>query len=297
MRVQDGDDGRFRGIVEEQRSKTAFAQVPGDLPQRLQDDALAHQRPFGEDVAFVGIEAAGHRQRDRPVGRAQGPAILLRAGEAQQQALVLQQLLGRAGCAVGLQIGRCGAQEPRAVGDLADDEARVRQGRHADGSVELIRQEIEDVVGEAQAHLDLRMAGAEGGDQRGQDPPAEAERCRDPQVAARHAAGVADRGLGLLDRLEDIVAGSVEGVPLLGRLHLPRGAVQEPGAEMALELLQPVADHGRRHAQVPPGSRQAAQLHHPHEHPDVLDQRHRRPPVGLRVPAVPCAYTLPDGQR
>ena len=74
--------------------------------------------------------------------------------------------------------------------------------------------------------------------------------------------------------LEDVLAGLVVDQALLGRLDLARGPVEQAGAEMALELLQAVAHDRRRQAQMAAGRRQAAELDHPDEHPDVLEQRH-----------------------
>ena len=130
------------------------------------------------------------------------------------------------------------------------------------------------MVGEAQAEVDLGVAGLELGHERREDPPAEAERCRDPQAALGRAAGIRDHALGVLERAQHVLAGVVVDQPVLGRLDLARGAVEEARAEMALELLQAVAHDRRRQAHVAAGRRQAAELDDPDEHPDVLEQRH-----------------------
>ena len=79
----------------------------------------------------------------------------------------------------------------------------------------------------------------------------------------------------------DLQAGLVVGGTLLGRLHLARGPVEQAYAQMVLELLQPMADHGGRQAQVPAGRGQAAELDHAGEHLHVLQQhRHVSPRSG-----------------
>jgi hypothetical protein len=90
----------------------------------------------------------------------------------------------------------------------------------------------------SQAQVDLGVSGLELGHERRQDAPAGSRPAR-----ARSA-------------------------------DLARGPVEEVRAEMALELLQAVAHHRRRQAHVTAGRRQAAELDHPDEDPDVLEQRH-----------------------
>ncbi len=146
--------------------------------------------------------------------------------------------------------------------------------RHPDRDVDRLLQQVEQVVGEPQADIDLGMQRLERRQQRRQDAASEAERGGDPEAASGRAAGVRDRALRPLEGAQHVLAGLVVGEPRLGRLDLARGAVEETGAEMALELLQAVAHDRRRQTQVPAGRRQAAELDHPDEHPDVLEQGH-----------------------
>ena len=158
---------------------------------------------------------------------------------------------------------------------------RLEFGEHGqpDRDVDGLAQQVEQMVGQPQPDGQLRVACLEPRQERGQDPAGEAQGRGDPQVAVRRAAGIGDDALGVRHRRQHLLAGLVERGALLGRLDLAGGAVEQPDAEMALELLQPVADHGRRQAQVPPGGRQAAELDHPDEHLHVLDQHpHRQPP-------------------
>jgi hypothetical protein len=56
---------------------------------------------------------------------------------------------------------------------------------------------------------------------------------------------------------------------------------------MVFELLQPVADHGRRQAELAAGSGQAALIHDPYEHLHVLQQHcHLGLPPGLLFASV-----------
>jgi hypothetical protein len=96
-------------------------------------------------------------------------------------------------------------------------------------------------------------------------------RCGDPKVTLRRAADVGDQALGVLERTQHVLARIVENQPVLGRLHLARGAIEQPDPEVGLELLQAMADHGRRQAEVAPGGGQAAELHHPHVDANVLE--------------------------
>jgi hypothetical protein len=63
----------------------------------------------------------------------------------------------------------------------------------------------------------------------------------------------------------------VPGIEILAQILLDEGL----GSLVLFELLQAVADHRGRQAQVAAGRRQAAALDHPDEDPDVLEQRHR----------------------
>ena len=146
--------------------------------------------------------------------------------------------------------------------------------RHPDRAVDRLLQQVDEVVGEPQPQVDLGMQGPECGQERRQHLAAEAQRGGDPQAASRRAAGIGDRALRPLERAEHVLAGLVIDQPLLGRLDLARGPVEQAGAEMALELLQAMAHDRRRQAEMAAGRRQAAELDHPDEHPDVLEQRH-----------------------
>ena len=113
--------------------------------------------------------------------------------------------------AVRREILWCGAQQARAVGDLARDQAGVGRDRQADGHVHRFPQQVQQVIGEAQPDVELRVARDEAGHQGGEDTAAEAQRGGDAQIAARCAASVGHHALGVRQRRQHLLAGLVEG--------------------------------------------------------------------------------------
>ena len=86
----------------------------------------------------------------------------------------------------------------------------VLQGAEVEGEVERLGGDVDAAVGEAEADVDLGVEVVEGGDERGDQPLAEAEGGGDVQRAARVLRDVGDGGLGLLDGLEDLLRALVE---------------------------------------------------------------------------------------
>ena len=183
-------------------------------------------------------------------------------GIAVEQAVValVDEVLPGLGPRAAGEIGRRGDEDAAAVGDRADAQVRILERAEQDRHVEALGGDVELAVGEAQADVDLRVFVLEGGDQRRDQPLADAEGRRDVQRATRVLGEIGDGRLGLLDGLEDLAGALVEEAALLGRLQAARRAVEEPDAEMALELGDARARHRRRDALVarrPPTSSRA----------------------------------------
>lgn len=78
--------------------------------------------------------------------------------------------------------------------------------------------------------------------------------------AARLSEDVGDRGLGLLDRLEDLLRPLVEDRALFGRMQAARRAIEETDAEMALQFGDAGGCDGGRNALIAPGGGHRAEF-------------------------------------
>ncbi len=235
---------------------------------------MAGEAPVAQRFAVVAVHVAGDAERDRSVGTAQGPAVLLRARKAQQQAVVVQQILRHLRRAATLQVVGRGHDQAAVIGQLAHDGGRIRQLGDADGEVDALLDQVDQHVGEVQAHLHLRVAFDELRDMGRDMEPSEHGWDRHLDGTARLRRDGIERAFRLLQLIEDGHAMLVIVRAILGQADMPGGAVEQAGAHVLFQPGDPVADHGRRQAHVPPGGRQAPQLHHPHENGQILGIGH-----------------------
>ncbi|GJD76732.1 hypothetical protein CFIICLFH_4991 [Methylobacterium goesingense] len=239
----EGDGGRRR--LRQHRQEPPVGEVGRHLVDGFQGDALALQGPFGQHVAVVRVDAPGHRQGQGLVAVEQRPAELLRAGKAQQQAGMVEKL-GRAfrrGVLREVAWGR--AQNPLHIRDLAQGEGRIAHLREPDRNVHRLLHEVEEVIGEAQVHVGLGVPFAESWDQGRHHAPAEAQGRRDLEGPTGGRPLRLDALLRQLDGGRHVEAAVVENPARLRQVHPPRRARQEEAAEMLLQGLDAVADHGR----------------------------------------------------
>ena len=134
--------------------------------------------------------------------------------------------------------------------------------------------DVDAAVGEAEADVDLGVEVVEGGDERRDQPLADAEGGGDVQRAARVLRDVGDGGLGLVDGVEDLLRALVEDRALLGRLQAAGGAVEEAHAEVALELGDAGGGDGGGDALVAAGGGHGAELVDADEGAEVGDVGH-----------------------
>jgi len=252
-------------------------QILHDFPEGFQRQPLPRQAPLAQHLAIVGIHGPGHPEGLGSFRGLEGPAELLRAGKAQQQAVVLQQIGGLVGVAMAQEIARGGDDEAPVGRELAGDGVGIAELGDADGEVHAVLDQVHELIRQMQADLDVGIALDEGGDTGRHMHPPEGRRHGDANGPAGIVCALGDAALGLLQLVQDRHAVLVEQGTLLGRLHTPGGAVQQARAHASLEAGDAVADHRHRHAHVAPGGGQAAKLHHPHEDRDVLGIRHPRP--------------------
>ena len=185
---------------------------------------------------------------------------------------MLAQFLGRARHAGGGQVaGRGAGHEPRRR-DAPGDEVRGAQVAHAHGDVHAFGLHIDVTIVEAHFERDLGIALRELRDGGQQQVLAEGHGHVDAQLALRPVARQAQLVVGGVDLRQDAPAMLQVDHALRRDRYLARGAVEQAGAEVLLELGDVAAGHGARHVE---GARRRGQT-----------SRDRRPG---RIPAWPAA--------
>ncbi len=179
----------------------------------------------------------------------------------------------------GVQIGLRRDQHPRAFRDLAPFQCGIGGLSQKEGQVDGILDDVDVAVGQAQADLDPRIVGAEGRDQRRDQPPSQAQGRGQADHTLRLARKAADQGLGLVQGLDHASGVVIEGAADLGRGQLAGGAVQQAQAKAVFQILDPVRCDCGRQAQIAPPRRDRAQFDHPHEDPQAFKIGHRRWPA------------------
>src|SRR5262249_38347396 len=138
-----------------------------------------------------------------------------------------------------------------------------------------VGQHVDEPVVEIERHLDPGVLGQEAVQRRTEVERAEADRRRDAQRADELAAPLAELGGRGGHLLDDAPGELVEGAPVLGDRDLARGPVEERGADRALELAQPLADHRLRELQAARGLADRAGLDDGDERCDGFQLEHR----------------------
>jgi hypothetical protein len=134
-------------------------------------------------------------------------------------------------------------------------EPGVTPGTEADGDVDVVPVEIAEFVGDVEAQLDSRMDGAEPLDAPHQPARGELrvgrhlQHCRAARQPARLRRGPAEQVESLDRRVDEQPSG-------LGQPDRTAGAVEEHDAQLLLDLLDLIADGGRRQAELVGGARE-----------------------------------------
>ncbi len=151
----------------------------------------------------------------------------------------------RARRAVRAQVGGAGDVAHAQEAQRARDEVGVDQRAHAQHAVEALVHEVDAAVGGADADLQQRMRGQELGQPRQHEVARERVGQVDAQPAAEPAGRRLEHRLQLLGLGQQLLAAIEEALAVGRHAHAARGALQEPRAQLRLELL-----HGRRHASL-----------------------------------------------
>ena len=164
------------------------------------------------------------------------------------------------------EIGRARADDPADRPDAQRDQAAVRHLADPHRQVDMIFGEADVAVVEHQPDVDLGIGLDEFDDHRQHMQPAEHQRRGDDQLALRRAysPAAARSASPTSSRMRragrDVVAAGI------GQLEAAAGAVDQPRAEMRLELGDPAADGRQRNLQPARRRRQAARFDHGEQH-------------------------------
>ena len=247
-----------------------------DDVHRLDQDAQVLQRRGADHLAVVGLELALHRERrDRAVARELQVVRLV--GQVVDEQVVVGQLVGRARCAVALQVLRRRRQHALGLGQAAHGDGRVvLELAVADGHVDAAVQQVGVAVGGHDLHPQIRVARGELGQQRRDDDHAERQRRRHPQQPRRLEHGLVDGAFGLAHLAQQRLAAAVEGFAHVGEEQPPRVALHQPRGQALFQRRQVAAGRGVGQAQRLGRPRQAAQFGHLHEQFDLGPAVHAR---------------------
>jgi hypothetical protein len=162
-----------------------------------------------------------------------------------------RQIVRRQRHAMARQVGRAGDVDQAQHAYRPRHQARIRQHADSQHAVHALFDQVHGTVRHAQRDVDLRIGLQKRRQRWRHDEAAHTS----GHVHAQHAAGthrtVAKEVLGLFHVSHQAQTALIEGSAFLRGRHLPRGAVQQPRAQPALQFL-----HGGRHG----GARQAQRV-------------------------------------
>ena len=233
---QGSPGNRVRGAEVRQAANAGAADQ-----HRLHDGRLGDHRS-GHDLDFVQHAA---RCPEPPCGPAVNPS----------DQLVRAQRVRRCRRAARRKIGGAGARPERDGRQPTCNQLGVGQRPDPDRDVEVLRQQVDVAVVDAEGHPHLGVAGQELRQHRRQRPHGEGEPHADPQRAPRHADQPGQRSLGLADIVEDAPGMALQQAPGIGQPHVPRRALDQRRAGGRFQLRQRAAGGGLRHAKRAGGRR------------------------------------------
>ncbi|MNE18954.1 hypothetical protein D3C80_1120170 [compost metagenome] len=151
------------------------------------------------------------------------------------------------------QIGGRGAQDAAVRGQPVHGGVSGLIAADPHGHIDVLGHQVDEGVGQVQLQRQPGMGVEEGRQQRGQTPPSERGRGRDPQHAARLGRAARHQAFQVVHPVEDAHRPVIDHAPGLGRGQPSRGALDQPHPQPVLQPRQPPRGHGRRQVQPPGG--------------------------------------------
>ena len=225
---------------------------------------MAGQGQIEQAVGVVGAHPAGDRH-DMVLALRIGQVPAVVVGQQEAQRLVPGQLGGAVRRAVGGQVGRRGADHALQRGQLAHHGVLRRAARHAQGQVDLLLGQIDQLVGQQQLAAQPRVLLGQARQQGRDVQTAEGDGGADAQQAVRFVAQVAHRELGgghAFQRRQGVL---MKHLASGGQIQPPRAAFQQARAKGRFQLGDLLADLGARAVQLACRRRHAAGFHRAHK--------------------------------
>ncbi|MDT4845339.1 hypothetical protein FQZ97_793240 [compost metagenome] len=258
-RVAAGDPGR------EHPHQGAAGQVGRRQFHRGRRDARAVERGAQQRVGVVGPEHGGHVDLDGLVGLVRAeqlPAELALVVGFDAQALVLDEFGGRLGRGPARKVGRRGHQDGFAGDDLASDHVGIEgRGGAEQGDVVVLDRWLAVVV-HLDVELDFGIGLAETGHQWREDVRGQHRRGQDAQHPGEFVRVRAHERVGLVQVLQDLAHPLQVGLTRLGERQAAGGPVQQPGAQVLLQVGHQTGHHRRGDVQGTTGGGKAAFVDH-----------------------------------
>ncbi len=159
-------------------------------------------------------------------------------------------------------------------GELASDEARIRQRLDTYREIETFIDQIDHAVAQQKLDGNLGKARGEVGYRRRQLQHPEGRRGIDAQLSARSRLQVAGGLLGFLEIGQDPRAALIIGAADFREAKLAGGAVQQARPKPLLQRLDVLADHAGGVMKPRRSAGKASALHHLGEDPHALEAVH-----------------------
>ncbi|MNY21675.1 hypothetical protein D3C86_1552380 [compost metagenome] len=146
------------------------------------------------------------------------------------------------------------------------DRHRLERGggqvANADADVDALVHEIDDAVDKQAVDVHLRVAPQVLDHDRRDETAPEQHRRRDRQLPARRQVCARGGQFGLVDLGQDAPAVLVVGGAGVRGTHQPRGAREQPHAQVGFEVGDDAADHRQRNIELARGRGEASAFHH-----------------------------------
>src|SRR5258708_2713775 len=249
-RIERINRHRRRHVILQERHQAPRAHLRADDERRLEHDARASRGGLREQIAVIGMQAAGNAHRVLRAGAIAKAPDMPRADVFVGEAVVPRQLFRGLRRAMLRQILRRGARHEPRLAELARHQI-VRAGRaDADRQIEALLDQIDHAIGERHIEAHLWMTREKFGDRRRDMVHAEIYRGGEPDGAARHYRRARSLLLCLGEIGEQLHRALVEGAAALRQAYAPRGAIEKARLQMTLELGDMPGRGGGRQAQA-----------------------------------------------
>jgi hypothetical protein len=149
---------------------------------------------------------------------------------------VIAKLVERLRDACFLEVGRGGTNDAPIGRKFAGDEGGIAQLADADGNIELIANDIDEVVGNMEIELNVRVTRKELRQQRCQVETGKGRRCSHSEQAGRIGFARADEFFGFGGPLQDSFGMPEIAFAYFRQRNMPGRSLEEPRAKALFEV-------------------------------------------------------------